>query len=124
MSETGKKRKARVSSNVVSRDMFPVRCQRDWFSVSSYLTLSLMAWKKENSILRRWHLSMRESQITVRREMQCRASRETSKRLSLRNKPVLRLPVFASLKKRTENERVETSFAPNQMNYYSFSRFY
>lgn len=34
-------------SNIVSRGMFPVRCQRDWFSVSSYLTLSLMAWKKK-----------------------------------------------------------------------------
>lgn len=95
-----RKKKARISGNAVSRGMFPVRCQRDLFSVSSYLTLSLMAWKKENSILCRWHLSMKESQITVRRAMQCGASRETNKRLSLRNKPVLRLLVFASLKKR------------------------
>lgn len=41
------KKVARVSSKAASRGMFPVRCQRDWFSVSSYLTLSLMAWKKK-----------------------------------------------------------------------------
>lgn len=119
------KKKARGSSNVGSRGMFPVRCQRDWFSVSSYLTLSLMAWKKENSILCRCHLSMKESQITGRRGMQCGASRETSKRLRLRNKPVLKLLVFASLKKRGHrDERVERGSALNQMNYYSFSHFY
>lgn len=84
VSEIGKKKVASVSSNVVSRDMFPVRCQRDWFSVSSYLTLSLMAWRKENSILCRWHLSMKESQITVKREMQCGATRGAGRRLNLR----------------------------------------
>lgn len=60
---------------------------------------------------------MRESQITVRREMQCGAGRETSKRPSLRNKPALRLLVFASLKRRGEDERVEQGSALNQMNY-------
>lgn len=104
VSEIGNKKQGRVSSEVVSWGMFPLRCQRDWFSVSFYLTLSLMAWKKENSILCRWHLSMKESQMTVRREMQCRASRETSKRLSLRNKPVLRFLVSVSLKKREDTE--------------------
>lgn len=43
---------------------------------------------------------MKESQITVKREMQCGASREASKRLNWRNKPVLRLLVFASLNER------------------------
>lgn len=104
VSEIGNKKQTRISSEVVSWGMFPVRCQRDWFSVSSYLTLSLMAWKKENSILCRWHLSMKESQITVRREMQCRASRESSKRLSLRNKPVLRFLVYVLLKKRQDTK--------------------
>lgn len=50
---------------------------------------------------------MRESQITVRREMQCGAGRETSKRPSLRNKPALRLLVFASLKRRGEERMKE-----------------
>lgn len=104
VSEIGNKKQTRISSEVVSWGMFPVRCQRDWFSVSSYLTLSLMAWKKENSVLCRWHLRMKESQITVRREMQRRASRETSKRLSLRNKPLLRFLVHVLLKKRKDTK--------------------